>query len=85
MEKCMHNHVSMITDKIICSEQYGFLKGKYCSTQQTYFHHEIGTYLDFSKAFESVSYRLFLHKLKRHGFNSQLLDWFTSYLTNRKQ
>ena len=42
-------------------------------------------YLDFSKAFDSVSHRLLLHKLKMYGFNGRLLDWFTSYLSDRKQ
>ena len=58
-------------------------------------YHEIGSYLDssiqmdiiyldFSKAFDSVSHRLLPHKLKMYGFNGRLLDWFTSYLSDRK-
>ena len=27
MGKCIHNHVSIIINNIICSEQHGFLKG----------------------------------------------------------
>ena len=42
-------------------------------------------YLDFSKAFDSVSHRLLLHKLKMYGFNGRLLDWFTSYPSDRTQ
>ena len=71
-------------------------KGNSCSTQLTGVYHEIGSYLDssiqtdiiyldFSKAFDSVSHILLLHKLKMYGFNSRLLDWFTSYLSDRKQ
>ena len=66
-----------------------------CGIQLTGVYHEIGSYLDssiqmdiiyldFSKAFDSVSHRLLLHKLKMYGFNGRLLDWFTSYLSDRK-
>ena len=92
MEKCIHNHVNILTNNLICSEQHGFIKGKSCSTQLTGVYHEIGSYLDnsiqtdiiylaFSKAFGSVSHRLLLHKLKMYGFNGRSVDWFTSYLS----
>ena len=48
MEKCNHNHVSMITNNLIWSEQDGFIEGKSCSTQLTGVHHEIGSHLDSS-------------------------------------
>ena len=44
MEKCIDNHVSIITNNLICSEQDGFIKGKSCSTQLTGVYHEIGFY-----------------------------------------
>ena len=77
---------------MICSELHGYLKAKSCSTQLTDVYHEICSislkqtgiiYLDFSKAFDSVSYIMLLHKKKMYGFNSYLLDWLTSYLTDR--
>ena len=37
-------------------------------------------YLDFSKAFDSVSHRLLIHKLQSFGFHSHLLNWFKAYL-----
>ena len=96
MGKCIHNHVNILTNDLICSEQHGFIKGKSCSTQLMGVYHEIGSYLDssiqtdiiyldFSKAFDSVSHRLLLHKLKMYGFNGRLLDRFTSYISDRKQ
>ena len=46
MEKCIHNHVSTITNNMIRSAQHGFLKGKSCSTRLTDVYHAIGSYLD---------------------------------------
>jgi len=43
------------------------------------------TYLDFSKAFDSVSHRLLTHKLQKYGIHGNLLSWFTSYLSDRRQ
>ena len=95
IEKCIHNHVNIITNNLICKSYKGFIKCQSCTTQQTGVYHEIGSYLDssiqidiiyldFSKAFDSVSHRLLglLHKLKMYGFNGRLLDLFTSYLSD---
>ena len=96
MEKCIHNHVNILTNNLLCSEQHGFIKGKSCTTKLTGVNHEISSYLDssiqtdiiyldFTKTFDSVSHRLLFHKLKMYGFNGRLLDWFTSYLSDTKQ
>ena len=72
MEKFIHNHVNIITNNLICSEQHSFIKGKSCSTQLTGVYHEIGSYLDssiqtdiiyldFSKAFDSVLHCYFIN------------------------
>ena len=42
-------------------------------------------YLDFSKAFDSVSHELLIHKLSSFGFHSDLIRWFRAYLTGRHQ
>ena len=42
-------------------------------------------YLDFSKAFDSVSHRLLIHKLQSFGFHAHLLNWFKAYLMGREQ
>jgi hypothetical protein len=42
-------------------------------------------HLDFSKAFDKVSHKLLLHKLRSYGFSGSLLKWFNNYLTNRTQ
>ena len=42
-------------------------------------------FLDYSKAFDTVSHPLLLNKLKDVGLSSATCSWFKSYLTNRNQ
>ena len=42
-------------------------------------------FLDFSKAFDTISHRILLDKLKAIGVSGRLLRVLTSYLSNRKQ
>ena len=41
--------------------------------------------LDFTKAFDRVSHRLLLLKLKYYGITGEIINWIQSFLTNRKQ
>ena len=45
----------------------------------------IGLFLDFSKAFKTINYDVLFMKLFHYGVRGCALDWFMSYLTNRKQ
>ena len=42
-------------------------------------------YTDFTKAFDKVNHSRLIRKLKGHGINSNLVEWFTSYLSDRSQ
>ena len=42
-------------------------------------------YLDFSKAFDSVSQKHLLRKLKTYGVTGRLLNWIRSFLSGRRQ
>ena len=44
-----------------------------------------GVFLDFKKAFDTVSHPTLISKLEFYGFRNIANNWFQSFLTNRKQ
>ena len=89
------------TGKLVCisclfESQFGFRKGR--STAQAIVEiadnlrkaidsnqYSCGVFLDFSKAFDTVNHAILLQKLELHGIRGVPLQFFTSYLTNRRQ
>lgn len=76
--------------------QHGFRTGYSCDTQLVEFTHDIATsinhgsqvdcvFLDFRKAFDSVSHTLLLQKLSTIHIPNTLLKWLEAYLVGRKQ
>lgn len=45
----------------------------------------IGVFMDVSKAFDSVNHKVLINKLKTLNVAKHSLEWFASYLENRKQ
>ena len=39
--------------------------------------------LDIKKCFDTINHRILLKKLEMHGFDDDVIKWFTAYLTNR--
>jgi hypothetical protein len=44
-----------------------------------------GVFIDFAKAFDTVNHNFLLNKLEAYGIRGLPLQWFASYLSNRKQ
>ena len=84
------------TNDVFILGQFGFLKGKSCISQLLSSFHDWAsgrdkglttdvTFLDVSKAFDSVPHERLLTKIHAYGIQGPLLSWPTSFITNRYQ
>uniref|UniRef100_K7EX51 Reverse transcriptase domain-containing protein n=1 Tax=Pelodiscus sinensis TaxID=13735 RepID=K7EX51_PELSI len=82
--------------KVIRNSQHGFTKGKSCLTNLISFYDEVTgsvdvgksvdvIYLDFSKAFDTVSHNILASKLKECGLDKWTVRWIESWLEGRAQ
>ena len=86
------------SNNLITKNQSGFTPGVSGTNQLISLIHDIhkafddnrclevrSVYLDMSKAFDKVWYEGQIHKLVQNGIDGYLLEFFKSYLSNRKQ
>ena len=97
-EKLIHKRLYGYLKKfsILSPDQYGFQKNRstamaiYDVIENQIKNKDIGKYtcaiyLDLSKAFDTVDFKILLKKLYHYGIRGTPLKFFENYLTNRKQ
>ncbi|KAK4815550.1 hypothetical protein QYF61_003642 [Mycteria americana] len=78
-------------NQVIRPSQHGFMKGRSCLTNRISFYDKVThlvdegkamdvVYLDFSKAFDTVSHSILLQKLAAHGLDAHTLRWVKNWL-----
>ena len=94
----MYNHLISFIDKedILYKFQFGFRKSH--STNHAIISLVekvnqaldsgkvlVGIFLDLKKTFNTVDHKILVDKLFKYGIRGNILNWFKSYLSNRKQ
>ena len=86
----------LVTNNLISKQQHGFVWGRSCQTNillclerwtemvDNGMSVDIA-YFDYAKAFDKVSHRLLLIKLRAYGIDGKLLAWLAAWLDGRRQ
>ena len=98
MERAVHIQLVdyLESNNLLSSQQFGFRKGRSTELASTLLLDDIrkdvdngklvgAVFIDLSKAFDTLGHTVLLSKLESYGILYTELEWFTSYLFNRKQ
>jgi len=98
MERVIVKYLSdyLYEHKLISRQQHGFIRRKSTSTNLLETLNDwtlaidngdsiTAAYIDFAKAFDSVSHQKLLHKLQGYGISGNLINWIKDFLFKRLQ
>ena len=95
LESLVHKTLLFAAKSVISDHQHGFVPQRSTTTNMLCFsnvlfreverRNQVDTiYVDFSKAFDTVPHQYAVEKLRHMGFPDWIMDWISSYLTDRK-
>ena len=93
---CIQLYQYLVTNNLLTRKQFGFRKGPSTVSALTSFADEVllnmeqgklcgAVFLDLTKAFDTVDHGILLRKLSEISLCENSLQWFRSYITDRKQ
>ena len=97
LERIVYEQLYTHVSPALCSEQHGFIPRRSCITNLAVYlqsaweaisdgYQTDAIYTDYSAAFQSVNHSLLIHKLKNsYKLEHSALNWFVSYLSDRRQ